>query len=114
VTDLRQALADFREEASILRRNGHKAQADSIERVCDRVSELAGPYLRFLGEADAALYSGRAVKTVRRMFPDLEAQGNAYRDARGRRYYREMCLPRRVRPETVMDDALRAAKEDAA
>jgi hypothetical protein len=114
VNDLAQALADFREEAAVLRRNGHKAQAESIERVVERVAELAGPYIRFVGEVDAVLYSGKQKKALRRLFPELEAQGNAYRDARGRRFFREMCLPRRVRHESVVDDAERAAREDAA
>jgi hypothetical protein len=112
--ELNQLLADYRGEAAVLRKNGHKDQAESIERVCDAVAEATESYRRFLGEADALLYSGKAKKTLRRLYPELAAQGNAHQDAKGRRYYREMCLPRRVSDDALLDDAQRAARKDAA
>lgn len=110
---LEQVLADFRGEAAVLRRNGHSEQAESMERVCDAVGECTEGYRRFLGEADALLYSGKSRKTLRRLFPELAALGNAYQNGRGQRFYRQMCLPRRLAEETLRDSARQAALEDS-
>jgi len=99
---LEQVLAAWRSEAAVLRRHGHKNDAERIEKLCSEVENAATDYLRFLGETDAALRTGRSVKWLRSNFPKWERQGHARKHA-GRRFYRAVVLPTR--------DDLGAARE---
>ncbi len=106
-------LADWRSDATALRRQGHERDASHLEQRADQVAEAAEPYLRWLSEADAHLYSGRSVKWLRSRFPEWEAQGNASRD-RGQRRYRMMVLPVRANLAAAVEDAKRTAQGEAA
>lgn len=113
--DLAQVLADARGEAAVLRRSGHQGQADSIERLCDRVTVAAEDYLRFIPEEDAVLRSGRSHTWFRSRFQEWEREGNARwehestrRRGRGRRMYRQLVVPHRANP-TAAREAGRAA-----
>lgn len=93
MSTLEQVLADARGDAARLRFHGHKAQADSLEAVCEAVAGAAEEYLRWLSEENACLRSGRSRKWIRARFPEWEAQGHAR--LRGRhREYRMVIVPK--------------------
>ena len=97
---LEQVIADAREEAAVLRRQGHGAQSDAISHLCDEVRESALEYLTWLTDDEAALRSGRSTDWLRGRFPDWQEQGNAKLDGR-RRLYRMIVVPRRARTEAA-------------
>lgn len=105
---LEQVIADAREEASILLRNGHRAQAETLERFLDAVTAAAEDYLTWLTEPDAHLRCGWSVKMLRGRFPALCAQGLARLDGR-RRLYRACALPQRAHLEAARRAGERAA-----
>jgi|GEM_PF-1582710 len=99
MTTLGQALANTRRDAAVLRRSGHKAQAEGLERLCDQVTEAAEPWLRWLTEAEARLRSGRSERYLRGRFPEWQEQGNARLAGRERQY--RMCVIEQRIPESV-------------
>lgn len=107
MTPLEQVLADARGDAAVLRRAGHTADAQLIERICDQVANAAEDYLRWLTEEDAALRSGRSLTWIRSRFSEWEREGHARRDGR-RRLYRQVVIPQRANP-TAAREAGRAA-----
>lgn len=109
---LEDLLADFREEATILRANSQGAQAASIERVCDAVRACMASYLDWMSEQEARLWSGWSVSRLRAHFPGWDAQGLASWEGEGRkarRRYRRQAVPRRA--DTV--GAFEAGKRSA-
>lgn len=109
---LEQVLADLRGEAQVLRANGHAAQAESMERVCEKVAGAAEDYLRFISESDARLRSGWSVARLKARFPEWQRQGHA--EMRGReRQYRLVVIPQRVN-QSAVKAAGRKAGESAA
>ena len=114
VTDtLEDVLADERGAAQVLRANGHAHDAELIERVCDRVSEAAEDYLRWLSEADARLRSGRSVAWLRSRFPEWERAGHA-KMLRGARRYRALVIPERAHLSDAREAGRRAGRGEAA
>ncbi len=109
---LEQVLADYRGEAAVLRMNGHKAQAESIERVCDDVARSLEAYLDWLEESEAMARSAKGVDFYRNRFSDWEAQGLAKWHGR-RRYYRRIVVPRRANLEAARAQAERDARRTA-
>lgn len=109
---LELALADAREEAAILKRNGHPAQADTLERFCDRVTRSAEPWLRWLSESDAHTKSGRSIRWLRSQAPQWEAQDLAKRVGR-LWYFRDCIIPQRTHPSTAREDAKRYGRHAA-
>lgn len=107
-TTLEQVLADAREEAAILLRNGHRGQAETLERFLDAVHAAAEDYLTWLTEPDAHLRSGHSVKALRARFPALLAQGLARLDGR-RRLYRACAISQRAHVEAARRAGERAA-----
>lgn len=103
--DLAQVLADAREEAAVLRRNGAAFSIDRVEQFCDAVAAAAEDYLRFLPEPRARLYSGRSVAWLRARFAGWAEQGHAER-RKGVRYYRVVVLPRRPDTDAAFDEGL--------
>lgn len=93
---LEQVLADHRGDAAVLRRQGHTAQASSIEKVCDDVGESMRAFLTIKTEAEAQLQSGWSRERLRARFPEWEARGLAMLDAQGKRVYREIAVPMRL------------------
>jgi hypothetical protein len=91
---LEQVLADYREEAAVLRRAGNTGQADYVDRVLDAVAAAAEDYIRWLEESDAILKSGLAPRTLHRRFRELVDCGLA-RWTAGRRQYRSCAIPPR-------------------
>src|SRR4051812_1262527 len=94
--DLDQVLADARQEVTILKANGNKLQAKTLERFADRVAESMVDYLTWLPEDRAMLYSGLKAPALRSRFPSLEERGLAKWDESGRRrLYRRQGLEHR-------------------
>jgi hypothetical protein len=95
VNSLEQVLADAKEEAAILRRAGHPAQADGLERLCGQVGRTAEAWLRWLSEADAHTKSGRSIRWLRAQAPEWEAQDLAKREGKAW-LFRDCIIPQRV------------------
>lgn len=106
---LEQVIADARGEAAVLRKQGHGAQADSIERVCGDVAEAAHEFITWLSEGEAQLRSGRSGEWLRRHFAEWEAAGHARKDRR-QRFYRMLIVPRRPDLESAREAGRRAAR----
>jgi len=113
-TSLEQVLADWAERIAVLVGARAMVPPETLEHLRADVARAAEPYTRRLSERDAEIYSGRRVRWLRRMFPEWEAQGNAGRDAQGRRWYRMAVLPRAVPFDALRRDASKTAAEDAA
>ena len=109
---LEQVLADIRGEAQALRFNGHKAQADGMERICEKVSAAAADYLTWYTEEEAVARSNFKAHWFRTRFPEWEAQGMAKKEGRVR-CYRQPVVPRRPNLEAARADALRHARKVA-
>jgi hypothetical protein len=105
---LEQVIADAREEAAILRKNGHTGQAETLLRFLDAVAASAEDYLTWLTEDEAHLRSGKSAKALRALFPALLAQGLAKQDGR-RRLYRACAIPQRAHLEAARRAGERAA-----
>jgi hypothetical protein len=106
---IEQVIADEREQAAILRANGHGGEARIIERVCDRVSESLREYLTWLSEPDARLRSGRTVEWLRGRFAEWASEGMA--EVRGgRRYYRAVIVPMRAHASAAFEAGVRGEK----
>jgi hypothetical protein len=113
---LEQVLADVRGAAAVLRANGHKAQADSMDAVVDRVRDCMGPYLDWLTEDEARTRSGWSITRLRAAFPEWETLGLSRWHGEGRRaarQYRRLIVPRRANLEAARAAALREATKAA-
>lgn len=112
---LEQVLADHRGEAQVIRAHGHKAQADSIERVVDDVAEVMEAYLDWLSESQAMSRSNRSVEFLRARFSDWEAADMArWSDEKpARRQYRRLIIPLRANLDAARAEALREAQKSA-
>jgi len=105
---LEQVLADWREEAAILRRAGHGNDAEVRERMARQVADAAAEYLEWIGEADAMARSGRGVEFFRVRFPGWERDGHARKKGR-KREYRTLIVPRRAIPGVAYEAGRRGA-----
>lgn len=74
---LGEAIASEREDLEILRRKGYTTDAERIEKVLDRITTAAAPFLDWLNEKEAALRSARSIDWLRDQFPSLLEQGLA-------------------------------------
>ena len=92
---LEQVIADERADAAVLARNGHRHDAELLERVLARVEKAARYYLLWLHENEAESWSGRSARWLRAEFHTLAALGLA-EWRQGRRYFRACALPRRA------------------
>jgi hypothetical protein len=89
-------LADMRSDAQVLRRNKDERTASILETWARRFADASEDYRTFLGETDAMLRAGlRKPDALRRQFAVWAAQGHAYTDTRGRRFYRKLIVPER-------------------
>ena len=109
---LEDLLADFREEATVLKRNGVTQQAVTLDRFCDAVALCMDAYLDWMSEDEARLWSAWSIDKLRAHFANWEAQGLAEWEGEGRkarRRYRRQVVPRRA--DTV--GAFEAGKRSA-
>lgn len=111
---LDQVIADMRAEADLLRRAGHTGQGDHLATFAARVTEATEDYRTFLSEADARLFSGLTSETLRKRFPAWHEQGHARLNAKGKREYRQLVLPRRPDVAAARAAGRRGSQEDAA
>ncbi len=95
-------LADLRGEAAVLRANGHKQQAETLERACERVAEACPDYLRWLSLDEAVIRSGRSPAFLRGRAAEWEALGHARRQGR-RWWFRAIVVP--VKPLRAIERA---------
>jgi len=100
--ELEDVLAELREDAEVLRRNGHTAQAISIEHACTRVAVAMRDYLDWLTEDEAMLKSGYTLGKLRKRFPEWAALTPAMARLKGegrraKRLYRRCIVPQRQR-----------------
>lgn len=109
---LEQVLADWREDAQVLRKHGNSQIADSIDSLCDAVSDSAEDYITWLSETEARMRSNRSGEWLRRRFPEWAAQGHARLNGR-RREYRQVVIPQRGHISAVAEEGRRAAEEAA-
>jgi hypothetical protein len=110
VKSLAQVLADFREEAQVLRRNRAAMSPDRCDEHADAIARAAEDYLRMISEGDARIRSGWSVPRLRALFPYLFAEGNA--EWRGRtRYYRLVCIPPRPDLQAAREAGRQAAQD---
>ena len=106
---LEQVLADFREEAAVLKRAGHPVQAAGIDRLCDAVAEATEDYRTWLSESDARLQSGRSVEWLRGQFPRWLDLGLARLSGK-KREYRAMIVPRRANASAAREAGRKAGR----
>ena len=92
---IEQLLADYGEEAAILDRSGAKELAALKRQIVQEVTAALGDYLRWLSEAEAALWSSKSPRWLRDRFGAMVAAGDARRTGRHRQY-RAASLPRGV------------------
>ena len=109
---LEQVLADEREQANILRLNGHGQDAALKERLLDRVAAAAEEYLTWLSEDDARLRSGKSAAWLRARFPLWETSGHARYHGRKRQYLM-IVVPQRVHPSAAREQGRRAGQKAA-
>ncbi len=109
---LEQILADWSEDAQVLRRRGHRHDAELMEQFVHDIKRAAEPFLVWLSEKDAQIRSGRSLRWLRSQFPDWETEGHARR-RNGRREYRMVVVPRRVKVTSLRADARRTARQEA-
>lgn len=105
---LEQVLADWREEAAILRRVGLTAEADRRELMANQVADAAAEFLEWMGEDDARAASGRSAEYFRARFPEWERAGHARKRGR-RREYRVVIVPRRANLSAAYEAGRRGA-----
>lgn len=92
---LTDVLADAKSDADRLHRLGFEREATMLHKFAQRVERASLPWLNFLSEMDAALFSGVRPRVLRRRFQEWESRGFAYRHGRSR-FYCEAILPRRA------------------
>lgn len=104
---LDQVIADFREEATVLRANGHATQAQAVERVLDAVSSAAADWLAWISEAEAQLRSGKGADFFR-VRRQAWAEDGLAEQRNGRRwFFRRVIVPRRKLPSIATAEAAR-------
>lgn len=108
---LEQVLADWREDAAVLHRQGQRIQAETIQRFAQDVEEAAHEYITWLDEDDAMLRSAHSQRWLRSRFPEWERAGHAKYE-RGRRWYRMLVVPGRANLSRAYDSGRLAAEQE--
>lgn len=107
---LEEVIANRRAAAQVLRAHGHEHDAKLIEEFASEVAESAEEYLRWIGETDAAMMSGKSEKWLRGQFLNWESLGHARKGQNGKREYRMLILPRRVNLSAAREEGRRAVR----
>lgn len=98
--DLETVLADAREEAGVLERNGAAFSVDRVRGLLASVQDAAEEWLTWLSEGDAAIRAGRSETWVRGRFEAMRRDGHARMNGRNRQY-RACAIPRRANVVTA-------------
>ena len=104
---LDQVLADFREQAAVLRANGHAPQAQTIDRLLDAVRESAADWLAWVSETEAQLRSGKGPDYFRPRRQTWAEDGLAEQRNGRRWFYRRVIVPRRKLSSIASAEAAR-------
>lgn len=110
---LTDVLADAKSDADRLQRLGYDRDANLLRTFIKRVEASSLPWLNFMSEIDAGLFSGVRPRVLRRRFAAWEARGFAYQQGRTR-FYCEAILPRRADLRAAHDAGRAAAQDNAA
>ena len=110
---LREVLADAKSDSDRLQRLGFEREAKLLRTFAQRVEQSSKPWLSFLSEIDASLFSELKPRVLRRRFAGWETRGFAYQQGRTR-FYCEAILPRRADLQAARDDGRAAAQGTAA
>jgi hypothetical protein len=116
VEALEQVLADTRSDIQAYRRGGvTQVSVDRLAELCEHVRSTALPYITWLSEAEAMLYTGKSRAWLRQRYVAWERDGHARNAPTNlrERQYREVVLPKRIDLTEVQADAEAAARADA-
>ncbi len=105
---LEQALADWSENAQVLRKTGHEHDAELLETVIADFREAGEDFVTWLAEDDAILRSGNTQSWFRRRWALWLDQGLAKMEG-GTRYYLQAIVPQRKHLSEARADARRTA-----
>lgn len=111
---LEQVIADRREDAAALRRNGFVREADLLESFAADVTRAAESWMRWLSEDEAVLRSDHRASWFRARFAAWEEEGLARKGHQGRREYRFVIVPRRANVDAVRELARRGEGRSSA
>jgi hypothetical protein len=111
--ELEQIIADAREDAAVLKRNGHPEQAQSIEQLCAQVEGAAEDYIRKISLEDARLKSGLSLRQLRRRFRELTDCGMAEIGPKGEMLFRACAVPQRAATSTQRARGRQAVRRSA-
>lgn len=98
-------LARLHADAEALRRNGHTAQAASLDAAAEAVERAVLPFIEWIPEERALTRSGESVRWFRRQRAGWLARGLARKTARGQWEYRAAVIPERVADDAADVDA---------
>lgn len=93
--DLGDVVADWREDAKILKARGYPVEAERLQAMSDEVFTVAEDFITWLSESQAYLKSGLSYRTLRRRFRELLDCGLARYNLKGEREYRSCAIPPR-------------------
>lgn len=116
IQTLEQVLADARSDAQVLRRKGvTQVPVDVLEELCEGVRSAALPFITWLSEVEAVLYTGKSRAWLRQRYARWEGDGHArHAPTNSReRQYRLVILPQREDLSAVQANAEAAARADA-
>lgn len=110
VPDLDRLLADVRQEAAILERNGATFSVARVRELVDAVADATEEYRVFLPETLAAIRCGYSAEWLKGRFETMKADGHARQEGRVR-YYRACAIPRRAMTSDTAERARQAARD---
>ena len=105
---LEQVLADWAENAQVLRKTGDERVAAVIEQIVGEMREASEDFIRWLTEEQAMNYAGHSRQWLRKRWTEWDEQGHVKKDGR-KRYYRAVIIPRRVNIEAIRAEARKIA-----
>lgn len=109
---LEQVLADYREDAQVLRAHGHGHDAQLIEKILHDVELATVDVREWLSEGEARLRSGKSAGWLRARFPEWAAAGHARLNPNRprERQYRQIVVPRRANPDAAREAGFRGER----
>lgn len=109
VRDLGEVVANWREDANVLRSRGYQIEAERLDAMAQEVYGVAEDFMTWLSEDMAYLKSGLSRRTLRRRFRELQDCGLARYNAKHEKEYRSCAIP--PRPDAAAAKAAGLAGE---
>ena len=106
---LADATADARDDAAVLRRNGHEAQAASLEHHLNKIARAAEPFTRSLSLADARMKSGASLRWLTAKARGEWADLGFASTHNGEWRILDCMVPQRIHPSAIRAEAGRDA-----